>query len=226
MHQAAAELGRPELVAIVADPARPLPAGRRLAAPARDRLRQPGRRRSTPRSPPGPSSPSCWPCGLLVLSRPGPDPPGLLPLAPRDVGLRAARAAPGPARPRPAARPPPPTPGPASRATPTRSGPRHLDTARGVLDAAIEALDRRLGGALTRDQRHRNEPVRLIHPADRGGEHRSAADGREPRSNQPATGRFRDDFGPFIFRSATTLPEALIRSLVQALPIIEKSVSS
>jgi hypothetical protein len=43
--------------------------------------------------------------------------------------------------------------------------PRHLDTARGVLDAAIEALDRRLGGALTKDARHRREPVRVVYPA-------------------------------------------------------------
>jgi hypothetical protein len=42
--------------------------------------------------------------------------------------------------------------------------PKHLDTARGVLDAAIDALDRRLGGALTRDQRHRREPVRVVYP--------------------------------------------------------------
>ncbi len=40
--------------------------------------------------------------------------------------------------------------------------PRHLDTARGVLDAAIEALDRRMGGALCRGQRHRREPIRVI----------------------------------------------------------------
>ena len=44
--------------------------------------------------------------------------------------------------------------------------PRHLDTARSVLDAAIEALDRRLGGALTRGARHRREPVRLVHPPE------------------------------------------------------------
>ena len=40
--------------------------------------------------------------------------------------------------------------------------PVHLDTARGILDAAIDALDRRLGGALTREHRHRNEPTRLL----------------------------------------------------------------
>jgi hypothetical protein len=43
--------------------------------------------------------------------------------------------------------------------------PRHLDTARGVLDAAIAALDRRLGGALTCEQRHRREPVRVVYPS-------------------------------------------------------------
>lgn len=42
--------------------------------------------------------------------------------------------------------------------------PRHLDTARSVLDQAIEALDKRLGGALTRDGRHRKEPVRVVRP--------------------------------------------------------------
>ena len=42
--------------------------------------------------------------------------------------------------------------------------PKHLDTARGVLDAAIEALDRRLDGALTRNNRHRREPIRIVVP--------------------------------------------------------------
>jgi hypothetical protein len=42
--------------------------------------------------------------------------------------------------------------------------PHHLDTARGVLDAAIASLDRRLEGALTRDNRHRREPTRLLQP--------------------------------------------------------------
>ncbi len=40
--------------------------------------------------------------------------------------------------------------------------PKHLDTTRSVLDQAIEALDKRLGGALTKDARHRREPVRSI----------------------------------------------------------------
>jgi hypothetical protein len=42
--------------------------------------------------------------------------------------------------------------------------PHHLDAARGILDAAIEALDRRMAGALTNGQRHRREPVRQIAP--------------------------------------------------------------
>jgi hypothetical protein len=42
--------------------------------------------------------------------------------------------------------------------------PHHLDAARAILDAAIEALDRRMSGALTEGQRHRREPVRFVHP--------------------------------------------------------------
>jgi hypothetical protein len=42
--------------------------------------------------------------------------------------------------------------------------PHHLDAARAILDAAIESLDRRMAGALTKGQRHRREPVRLVHP--------------------------------------------------------------
>jgi hypothetical protein len=43
--------------------------------------------------------------------------------------------------------------------------PHHLDAARAILDAAIEALDGRMSGALTKGQRHRREPVRVVHPA-------------------------------------------------------------
>jgi hypothetical protein len=42
--------------------------------------------------------------------------------------------------------------------------PHHLDAARAILDAAIEALDRRMSGALTKGQRHRREPVRVVYP--------------------------------------------------------------
>jgi len=41
--------------------------------------------------------------------------------------------------------------------------PHHLDAARAILDAAIEALDRRMAGALSKDKRHRREPVRPVH---------------------------------------------------------------
>ncbi|WP_435010403.1 hypothetical protein P12x_001668 [Tundrisphaera lichenicola] len=42
--------------------------------------------------------------------------------------------------------------------------PHHLDTTRGILDAMVESLDRRLDGSLTRDNRHRREPVRIVYP--------------------------------------------------------------
>jgi hypothetical protein len=42
--------------------------------------------------------------------------------------------------------------------------PHHLDTTRGVIDAAIDALDRKLEGALTRDNRHRREPIEMLPP--------------------------------------------------------------
>jgi hypothetical protein len=42
--------------------------------------------------------------------------------------------------------------------------PLHLDTVRRILDASIEALDGCMGGALTKGQRHRREPVRVVHP--------------------------------------------------------------
>jgi hypothetical protein len=42
--------------------------------------------------------------------------------------------------------------------------PYHLDAARAILDAAIDALDRRMAGAITKGQRHRREPVRVIYP--------------------------------------------------------------
>jgi hypothetical protein len=45
--------------------------------------------------------------------------------------------------------------------------PAHLDTARGILDAAIAALDHKLDGALARDNRHRREPTRLLQPPGR-----------------------------------------------------------
>lgn len=164
VHQAAVELGRPELAALVANPERPLPlddACRLLPA----LLGAPGLSAHDIESPP-------WPqlAELLALRNswayPGPAPT-------RRAYYRSARrdAAYEPLEPHQAAG----LPIPANSLTFPRTGlprdpyalrPQHLATARAVLDAAVEALDRRLGGALTRDQRHRKEPVRVIHPPD------------------------------------------------------------
>ena len=40
--------------------------------------------------------------------------------------------------------------------------PRHLDTVRGIVDSSIASLDHRVGGALTRDNRHRREVTRFL----------------------------------------------------------------
>ncbi|CAN5838702.1 hypothetical protein BH23PLA1_BH23PLA1_07170 [soil metagenome] len=165
VHQAVAELARPELIGLAADPRRPLPLLEvwkllpTIVAEA-----------DVPASAFDPDAPP-WPqfAELLALrafwAYPGPpeqrrayyraDPldGSFEPLephqAPPELGLAADRLHfPRTGLPR----------------DPYALRPRHLDTARGVLDAAIVALDRRLGGALTRNGRHRKEPVRPIHP--------------------------------------------------------------
>lgn len=167
VHQAAIELGRPDLAHLAADPQRPLPlaeAWRLLPAIAAQ-----GSANSAfdPDAPP-------WPQFAELLA------------------LRDAWAYPGAAQERkayyrsackdaayepvePHQVPPGLAIAPDALHYP-RTGlprdpyalrPRHLDTARAVLDAAIEALDRGLSGALTRDQRHRREPVRVVYPTDR-----------------------------------------------------------
>ena len=161
IHQAAAELGRPDLAALIADPARPLPladAWRLLPAI----VGQGSTGSGDPLAPP-------WPqfAELLTLRsswaypgtpaerrayyrapRPGAD---FEPLQPHQVpkGVRVTAEHllyPRTGLPR----------------DPYALRPHHLDTARGVLDAAIEALDRRLDGALTRENRHRREPIRVV----------------------------------------------------------------
>ena len=167
VHQAAEELGRHELRGLIADPSRPLPlaeAWRLLPAIAAE----PG----TPTGPFDPDTPP-WPqfAELLMLrtSWAYPGPP-----ASRRAYYRSARRD-GDYEPLQPHQVPPVlrrTAAPDRLAFP-RTGlprdpyalrPRHLDAARGILDAAIEALDRRMGGALTQGQRHRREPVRLVHP--------------------------------------------------------------
>jgi hypothetical protein len=167
VHQAAAELGRTELCGLIADPSRPLPlaeAWRLLPAI----VAEPGTAIAAydPQSPP-------WPqFAELLMLRTAWAYPG--PAATRRAFYRSARRDGDyepiephqiPAGLRPSVSP--------DRLAFPRTGlprdpyalrPRHLDTARGILDAAIEALDRRMGGVLTSGQRHRREPVRVVHP--------------------------------------------------------------
>ena len=162
IHQAAVELGRADLAPLVGDATRPLPladAWRLLPAIVAD-----GSVASDPESPP-------WPqfAELLTLraswSYPGPAHkrqvyyraayPGadFEPLQPHQIPAGLAVTAdtllfPKTGLPR----------------DPYALRPHHLDTARSVIDAAIQAIDRRIDGALTRDNRHRREPVRQVHP--------------------------------------------------------------
>lgn len=163
IHQAAVELGRPDLAPLVGDASRPLPladAWKLLPAIVAN-----GSVASDPDSPP-------WPQFAELLT------------------LRASWSYPGPAQNRrayyraayPGADFEPlqphqiPTGLPVTAETllyprtglprdPYALRPHHLDTARSVIDAAINAIDRRIDGALTRENRHRREPVRQIHPA-------------------------------------------------------------
>ncbi len=162
VHQAAAELGRPELAKMIADPTRPLPLldAWRLLPAIVGQARWPGR--ATRIRPLGPSSPNCWRSGLpgvsgtrraivgLTIGRRGSG-ADFEPLQPHQVqggvGISAdALHFPKTGLPR----------------DPYALRPHHLDAARGILDAAIAALDRRLDGALTRDNRHRREPTRFL----------------------------------------------------------------
>ncbi len=166
VHQAAAELGRADLTRVIADPTRPVPpleAWRLLPALLGQGVAGLGDLAVAP-----------WPqfAELLALREawayPGPasarrayyrasgakgDFEPLQPhQIPRETGLAAdALHYPKTGLPR----------------DPYALRPQHLDTARAVLDAAIAGLDRRLEGALTRDNRHRREPTRLVHPAPR-----------------------------------------------------------
>jgi hypothetical protein len=167
VHQAAEELGRPELRELLVDPDRPLPlfeAWRILPAIAAEP--------ATSTRPLDPDSPP-WPQFTELLSlRASWSYPGSAserrafyrkaradgafePLEPHEMPLDLRRqtapehlAFPRTGLPR----------------DPYALRPRHLDTARGILDAAIDALDRRMGGALTKGQRHRREPCRMVYP--------------------------------------------------------------
>jgi len=162
-HQAAVELGRPELIGTLADPNRPIPlaeAWRLLPAvaglgvyPAFD-----------PEAPPWPAFREllalrdAWiypgpPEARRAYYEPSPDLQSFEPLHPRRSPSSAAidtnrLILPRTGLPR----------------DPYALRPEHLDTARGVVDQAVSDLDRRLDGALTRDNRHRREPVRFLEP--------------------------------------------------------------
>ena len=167
VHQAAAELGRPELARLVGDPSATVALARRLAAAAGVGGGARRTARATRKRGPGRSSRSCWPCGS-DWSYPGPE-------ADRRAYDRLGAGADdcGEFEPLEPHEVPPGLDLPPERLVYPRTGlprdpyalrPHHLDTARGVLDAAIAALDRLLDGALTRNGRHRREPVRVVFP--------------------------------------------------------------
>jgi hypothetical protein len=172
VHQAAEELGRQELRGLIADPSRPMPlaeAWRLLPAITAE-----------PGVLPGPFQPEAppWPqfAELLILraswAYPGPASARRAfyrsarrdgdyePIQPHQVPSRLRRTTPPDCLNFPRTGLP---------RDPYALRPRHLDTARGILDAAIEALDRRMGGAITKGQRHRREPVRVVHPPSEAG---------------------------------------------------------
>jgi hypothetical protein len=170
VHQAAEELGRPELRELLVDPDRPLPlfeAWRILPAIAAEPAA--ATRPLNPDSPPWPQFAEllllraswCYPGdsserrAFYRQARPEeayePLEPHQMPFALRRLAAPEHLAFPRTGLPR----------------DPYALRPRHLDTARGILDAAIEALDLRMGGALTKGQRHRREPCRLVYPERR-----------------------------------------------------------
>ncbi|MDE2508839.1 MAG: hypothetical protein KGM43_16655 [Planctomycetota bacterium] len=163
VHQAAVELGRPELMSLLADPSRPLPvaeAWRLLPAIVADGPARPFH----PEAPP-------WPqFNELLLLRTSWTYPGA---ASRRLAYYRSERPDGDFEPIEARDGNSGATGqiPLDRLCFPRTGlprdpyalrPKHLDTARGILDAAIAALDRRLGGELTREQRHRKEPLRYL----------------------------------------------------------------
>lgn len=163
VQQAAAELGRPELLGFISDPRRP------VALPEACVL-LPALLAELPTSGYDPES-APWPqfAELVSLRRSWTHPGGA---SSRRAYYRSARKD-GEYEPLQPHQVPAGLPIPEEALQWPRTGlprdpyalrPRHLDTARGILDAVVSALDRRLGGALTQNARHRREPCRVVYP--------------------------------------------------------------
>jgi hypothetical protein len=194
IHQAAVELGRPEAASLVADPDRPL-------APAETWRLLPAFIAEAPPVAFDPEQPP-WPQFLeLLMVRASWAYPG--PPAQRRAYYRSPQRDASYEPLQPHQIPPglgltpdqlhfPKTGLPRD---PYALRPHHLDTARGILDAAIEALDRRLGGTLTRDGRHRREPVRLVHPPAAGRPSAGRLNGESPRPAPPRLNRDAHGYG-------------------------------
>jgi hypothetical protein len=166
VHQAAVELGRPELAGLLSDPMRPMALVEAWALlPAIAAEPSPAGIGFNAELPP-------WPqLAELLRVRDAWTYPG--PAASRRAYYRSTTPSATDFEPLEPRQIPPSLGLDASSLVYPRTGlprdpyalrPRHLDTVRGILDAAIAALDKRLGGALTRDARHRREPVRLVTP--------------------------------------------------------------
>lgn len=163
VQQAAAELLRPELLGFISDPKRPLPLPEACELlPAL--LAEPSHAGYEPGSPP-------WPqfAELVELRRTWTHPGGA---SSRRAYYRSSRRD-GEYEPLQPHQVPAGLPIPAAALLLPRTGlprdpyalrPHHLDTARGILDAVVVALDRRMGGALTHEGRHRREPCRVVYP--------------------------------------------------------------
>lgn len=163
VHQAAVELGRPELWPLVADPSRPMPLAevwRLLPAIVGEGPAGPFRPEQAP-----------WPQFTELLSLKiswiYPGAPAQRRAYYKQSNLDGSFEVLAPHESKELGGPSPEVlvwPKTGIPREPYALRPHHLDTARKVLDSAIEALDRRLFGALTRENRHRREPVHRVAP--------------------------------------------------------------
>ncbi len=162
LHQAAVELARPEHVHLIADPHRPMPLGEAWALlpmivaeerpPALDLKTAPWPQfaelvalRTSWAYPGPPEARKAYYIASPDGSSFDPIPPEQLPMV-ADLEMTQLRY-----------------PRTGLPQDPYALRPQHLDTAKQVLDQAMGVLDRRLGGALTKNGRHRREPVRILH---------------------------------------------------------------